>query len=177
MFGHKKSTVELTKQIIAKLTGEMIDTNPWSGEKMEPRSLGLITAIPDKDFPKYQKEIDKGGFGSRFLIAKFSYGASAQSKIHHHIASNSYATSKVTPPLAIKNPGKWIIKIPKPVAAKIQMLSFEIARDPLGFRAHRQIRSLVKASARSKGRKVASMSDYQAVESLRNFFVGDGKQL
>ena len=177
MFGHKKATVDLTKQIVAKLTGEVLTNDPWSGESIEPRSLGLITAIPDKDFPRYQKEIDKGGFGSRFLIAKFSYGDKTKAEVHDHIMRNGYANGRPEAPFTMNNPGKKKVVLPLPVARKVKELGIDIARDPLGYRAHRQLRALVKASARSKNKGTASNSDFEAVEELRNFFVGDGKQL
>lgn len=177
MFGHKKSTVDLTKQIAAKLTGEGLSTDPWTGLPMDTRKMGLITAIPPEEFAEYQREILKGGFGSRFLFFTYTYGDAAKAKVHTHIRKNGYANKKTPEPFNIPFPVKRKVSISNSLGKGIQEFAFELAKDPLGFRAHRHIRALVKASARSENRTTASRKDLDRIIKFRNFFTEDGKQL
>jgi hypothetical protein len=177
LFGHKKSTVDLSQQIIAKLTGESLTEDPWTGDTLkEPRSVGLITAIPPEDFNSKRKQIEKGGWSSRFLILKYRYSSLTRSKVHTFLQHNGYGKVSKEKPLVFQvKGGKKIVKIPSSIALKINTLADGLKHDPLGFRAHRHLRALVKASALSRGSLVCSTKDFTAIESLRNFFSEEGE--
>jgi len=176
LFGHKDSTIKLTLQTISRLTGETLDMNPWNGNVITPRQMGLITAIPPEDFLTHTKHIESGGFASRFLILKYTYRASTIAAIHRFIASNGYA-AKGTEKFLMKNPGRWNVEIPKRISELIKDFGQTIADDPLGFRVHRHLRALVKADARRQNAKVARIENFRRVESYCEFFTHEGKAI
>jgi len=176
LFGHRASTVKLSMSVISKMTGEKLKTDPWSGDSIPERMIGLITAIPPDDFQKHAKHIKPGGFASRFLVIKYAYKASTVAAIHRFIAENKYSTNEFTPFL-IKNPGRLVVSIPPKISEMIKDFGMQIKKDPLGFRAHRHLRSLVKAQARRNGRLACTMDDFKIIESYCDFFSTEGKEI
>lgn len=178
LFAHRASTVKLSMAVVSKMTGEKLDVDPWSGENLqEPRMIGLITAIPPDDFKRHSKHINPGGFASRFLIVKYAYKASTIASIHRFISENKYSEKKTGNPFGIHNPGKIIVKIPAKVADHIKDFGMQIKRDPLGFRAHRHLRALVKAQARRNDRGECTQADFAVIESYCDFFTTEGKEI
>lgn len=178
LFGHKESTVKLTLQTVARLTGETLQTNPWTGAAIPPRQMGLITAIPPEDFDKrgISKHFNSGGFASRFMVIKYSYKASTIAAIHRFIAENKYSHNH-TKPFALENPGKWLVEIPSKISNLVKDFGTTIAKDELGFRVHRHLRSLVKADARRSSQKTVTMENFKRVESYCEFFTSEGKEI
>jgi hypothetical protein len=176
ILGHKESTVKLTIRVISQMTGEKLLHNPWTGEAIPPRQIGLITAIPPEDFAKQQRHIKTGGFASRFLIVKYSYKASTVAAIHRFIASNKYAGDKVKPFL-LANPGRWVVELPEKISEQIKDFGLTLKKDPLGFRAHRHLRALVKAEARRNCRPIVQPKDFETVQNYCEFFSTEGKEL
>lgn len=174
LFGHKETTVKLTLRLVSQMTGEKIMHDPWSGDAIPPRMLGLITAIPPEELKKKSigKHINSGGFASRFLIIRYNYKAATIRDIHKFIAENKYAN--VSPrPFAMQNPGKQEIKITPAISQMIKEFGMTIKEDELGFRVHRHLRSLVKAQARRNGRIVCTEEDFKLIESYCDFFTGE----
>lgn len=178
LFGHKESTVKLTLQTVARLTGETLQMNPWTGAAMPPRQLGLITAIPPEDFSERHiaKHFNSGGFASRFIIIRYNYKPSTVAAIHRFIAKNGYAKNG-TENFLMKNPGKWKINVPSKIANLIKDFGQSISEDELGFRIHRHLRALVKADARRNAESVCTMKHFERVESYTEFFTQDGKAI
>ncbi len=177
MFGHKGGTVKLTMRLVSQMTGEKLMHNPWTGEEIEPRQIGLITAIPPSDYSKVERTIKAGGFASRFLLMKYTYKPSTVTAIHRFIESNGYANIKPSKPLVIDKNGKLSIKIPSRVASSIKDFGMSLKKDPLGFRALRHLRALVKADARRKNQCEATRKNFDLVQSYCEFFTSEGKAI
>lgn len=179
IFGHKKSTVDLTLQNIAKMTGEKIKQDPWTGDEIPPRMIGMITAIPPDDFEsnKISKHINAGGFASRFLIIRYSYKPSTVANIHRFIASNKYSGVNTGNGFGIQAPAKLKVEINEKISEKIKDLAVSMKTDPLGFRAHRYLRSLVKSAARRSGRLSVTEEDFKLIEQYCDFFAAEGREI
>ena len=120
LFGHKESTVKLTLRLVSQMTGEKLLHDPWTGKEIQPRMVGLITAIPPEDFHKHRRHVSSGGFASRFLVIKYSYKASTIAAIHRFIAENKYSEVISFKPFVIKNPGKFKVDINKDISDKVK---------------------------------------------------------
>lgn len=180
IFGHKSQTVKLSMRLISQMTGETISHDPFTGERVAPRQLGLITAIPPADYRKNKKQIEEGGFGTRFLKIRYSYSEKTIAKIHQHIERNGYAPMLIKKKVIKKRDerGKLRIKIPFPLARKIRLFMDLIeTSDDLRFRIHRHLRALVKASARRRGRMTASQSDFEIIKKYYEFLNAEGKEI
>lgn len=176
IFGHKDHTVKLTLRLVSQMTGEKLAHDPWTGESVQPKTIGLITAIPPADFVKQSRHVQSGGFASRFMIVKYSYKKSTIAAIHRFISENKYAN--ITPKaFVINDPGKWKVEIPNKISEMIKDYGLQIKDDPLGFRAHRHLRSLVKAEARRNARHVVIPQDFDTVQSYCEFFSSQGKEI
>jgi hypothetical protein len=177
MFGHKESTVKLTLRLVSQMTGEKLLHDPWTGKEIQPRMVGLITAIPPEDFHKHRRHVSTGGFASRFLVIKYTYKASTIAAIHRFIAENKYAGLALTKPFLIERPGKYKVEINKDISDKVKDFGMTIKDDPLGFRAHRHLRSLVKAEARRNDRNHVKPEDFEKIQSYCEFFSREGKEI
>lgn len=177
LFGHKESTVKLTLRLVSQMTGEKILHDPWTGKEIPPRMIGLITAIPPEDFQKQRRHTRTGGFASRFLVIKYSYKASTIAAIHRFISENKYSEIATYKPFVIPNPGKWKVEINKDVSEKIKDFGMAMKDDPLGFRAHRHLRALVKAEARRNARNFVKIEDFERIQSYCEFFSREGKEI
>lgn len=178
IFAHKASTVKLTKALLSQMTGEEIRHNPWTGVAIAPRTLGLITAVPPADFSgqSIRGALETGGFASRFMVIRYTYKPSTVAAIHRWIAENKYASDAVKP-FRMKNPGKWKVAIPEKLGILIKDFGRELKRDPIGFRTHRQLRALVKASARRRGKPGATEQDFQMIQHYCQFFASSGMEI
>lgn len=176
LFGHKTSTVNLTLRLISQMTGEKLLHDPWTGAPVQPRMIGLITGIPPADFKKHHKHIMGGGFASRFLIIKYSYKSSTIAAIHRFICENRYAIENHVKPFTI-NGGRYLVEINSKISEQIKDLGMALKADPLGFRAHRHLRALVKAEARRNNRNFARQEDFERVQSYCDFFSREGKEI
>ncbi|MGH8715522.1 MAG: hypothetical protein ACREA9_28980 [Pyrinomonadaceae bacterium] len=176
IFGHKAATVKLTTRLISQMTGESLLHDPWTGDAIPPRKIGLITAIPPEDFKKQSSHIQSGGFASRFLIIRYCYKPSTIAAIHRFIAQNRYADISVKP-FIMADPGKWQIKISDKLASDIKDFGQQLRDDPIGFRAHRHLRAMVKAEARRNARPIATEKDFLLVQSYCEFFSKEGKEI
>jgi hypothetical protein len=178
VLAHKAGTVALSLQILSKLTGETLLTNPWSGQMLaKPLSLGVISAIPpDALYDKKMKSILFGsGFASRFIVIRYDYTESTKRAIHKWIESDAYTKTK--PIQFAVETGQYEVNIPRHIAEKINLLSDRVKNDGLGARAHRHLRALIKARARMNGQKDATESDYDFVESVSDFFCVGGRKI
>ena len=178
VFGHKESTVKLTLQTIARLTGETLELDPFGGRPIKPRQMGLITAIPPEEFngKTISKHFNHGGFASRFVVLKYSYKASTIAAIHRYIAANKYAENGFKP-FIMANTGKTIVSISSKISDLIKDFGMNLKQDELGFRVHRHLRALVKAEARRNCQSNVTMAHFERVQSYCEFFTSEGKAI
>ncbi len=175
LFGHAKGTVKLSINLLARLTGDTMRQKPWSGEEIQARRMGFISAIPPDDLNKREvrSHVRSGGFASRFIIAKYNYNQSTIEKIHKFIREGKYRNQK-TITVEMK-PGNLLIQVPLPIAKEIDALARRIKHDEIGFRAHHHLRTLACSVARMQARNVVTEADYQQVLSYCDFFTLQGK--
>lgn len=176
IFGHKSATVKLTMRLISQMTGEKLLHDPFTGEAIRPRKIGLITAIPPTDYKKEQQRIQDGGFATRFIEVRYNYKPSTIASIHKWIQNNRY--TEPVKPFAISNPMQSVIEIPKELSEEINLFGLTLKKDKTGFRVHRHLRALVKASARRNSRMTATKFDLETVKSYCDFFSSsEGKEI
>jgi len=180
IFSHRKSVTQLACSMLSSLTGDAMRSDSFSGNRSPPRMLGLITAIPTKDFMKrqVQSQLASAGFATRFMILRFSYSLATQAKIHDYIKSDLYTRPGEHKPPEIPI-GKVFIEIPADMATLIHSLAMTIKsrEDELGTRIHHHLRALVKARARRDNREIASTEDTEAIQAYANFFGPEGQML
>jgi len=175
LFGHAKGTVKLSINLLSRVTGETIRQKPWSGEEIPPRRLGFISAIPPEDLAKREikQHVRSGGFASRFIFAKFNYSQKTIERVHKFIREGKYRKAK---PIIIEiKPGSYAIEVPSKFADEIDLLARRMKNDPIGFRAHHQLRTLACAFARMDKRNIVTEKDYQRVLEFADFFSEQGK--
>lgn len=168
IFGHKSATVKLTMRLISQMTGEQLLHDPFTGETIKPRKIGLITAIPPADYKKEHNRIQDGGFLTRFIEVRYNYKPSTVSAIHKWIQENRYTLP--VKPFLLSNPGQQVVDIPKDLSDEIKSFGLTLKKDAVGFRVHRHLRALVKASARRNGHAVARKFDLEIVKTYVDFF-------
>jgi hypothetical protein len=175
VFGHAKGTIKLSINLLARLTGDTMRQKPWSGEEMQPKRMGFISAIPPDDLNKREvrSHVRSGGFASRFIIAKYTYSQATIEKIHKFIREGKYRNQK-TFKVEIK-PGNLLIHVPLPIAVQIDALARRIKHDEIGFRAHHHLRTLACATARMNARNTVTEEDYNQVLAYCDFFTLQGK--
>jgi hypothetical protein len=176
VLGHKAATVALTVNVLSKLTGEKLLTDPFTGLPFtRPLSIGIISGIPpDKLTDKKLRSLLFGsGFASRFLIIKYQYTPDTKRAIHKWIESDAY--TKTAPFIFEVERGAYEVHIPPDIAEKISLLSDKVRNDELGARAHRHLRALVKARARMDGRRDVESKDYDFVRDVSDFFCSEGR--
>lgn len=177
LFGHAKGTVKLSINLLARLTGDTIRQQPWSGEEIRPRKMGFITAIPPDDLNKREirSHIRGGGFASRFIIAKYTYSQQTIERVHKFIREGKYRNAK---PFEVQmKPGKLLVEVPKEISTQIDMLARSLKTDPIGFRAHHHLRTLACSVARRSSRNVVTAADYEEVLQFADFFSETGKTI
>lgn len=175
VFGHQKSTVKLTINLIARLTGETMTHMPWSGEQIAPIRMGVITGIPPEDLKRrdIRAHVRTGGFASRFLMARYDYSQATIDRVHKYIRDDKYTKEK--PFIFNVRPGALKIDIPKSISTRVSELSNRVKKDPIGFRAHFHLRALIRAIARQDGRNVVREKDYQRLLTYCEFFTERGR--
>jgi len=178
VLGHKTGTVVLSLNLIAKMTGEEILSDPWTGEPIKPgRKIGVITAIPPDGLVdrKMDKLLWKSGFASRFILIRYHYTEETIRRIHEFIESDAYTRVK---PIELEiERGQVAVDIPPSISHNINLLAKSIQHDPIGARAHHHLRSLVKARARMRHDNKANEEDFKAIEIMSGFFTKAGKRI
>lgn len=179
IFNRKNSTAELTCNLLRRMIEEGLDTDSFTGRKLNrTKRIGFLTAIPPDDLSsrKVSEQLDEGGFASRFIIAKYTYSTLTKRKIHEYIRSDAYTKEPDTRPIRFPERQSDVTITPK-IAQEINLLAHDIKRDPLGARAHHHLRAMVKAHALQNHRVVTTQSDFNKVEQYSEFFTRRGKVL
>jgi len=175
VLGHKQGTVKLSINILGKLSGDRLTRDPWTGEDIVPKMMGIITAIPPEDLHsrKCKPYIWSGGFASRYIIVRYDYDMQTIRRIHDYIKSDAY--TKEQPFIFEVDRGAIEVSIPPGIADKLSILSRQIKNDPIGARAHHHLRALAKARARMRGSMEVSETDFEAIDQFSEFFSRNGK--
>jgi hypothetical protein len=177
VLGHKQGTVKLSINILAKLTGDRLTRDPWTGEEIAPRMMGVITAIPPEDL--YSKRckpfIWTAGFASRYIIVRYDYDLKTIRRIHEYIKSDAY--TRESPHAFQVERGALEVSIPSGISDKISILARSIKHDPIGARAHHHLRALAKARARMRGSIAVNEDDFKVIDEFSEFFSRDGKTI
>lgn len=175
VLNHKSGTVKNSLNLLAKMTGDRVMTDPWTGDKITPRRLGVITAIPPEELysRKLRSVLWGGGFASRFIIVKYTYNKSTIQRIHDFIKSDAYTSMQ--PFQLVVERAQIAVKIPPALSEKIRLLSQSIKNDEIGARAHHHLRALVKARARMRASMEADDRDFATIERIADFFTQDGR--
>lgn len=178
IFGHKAGTVAHSLNILSKLTGDALTSDPFTGQALEkPKSMGVISAIPPDELGK--RKIHElffgGGFASRFVIIRYHYSDDTLKRIHKFIKSDLY--TRVVPIKFEVDTGAYEIGIPEHIADKIETLRRLIKNDNTGMRAHHHLRALIKARARMQSRNEVNDDDYEFLVDTSDFFCDKGKTL
>lgn len=182
IFSHRSSVVSLACSMLGNLTGDAARTDSFQGGKVEPRQLGLITAIPTPDFQsrKVQRQLNTAGFSTRFMIVRYNYSIQTILRIHEYIKSDLYAKPNGNGAHALRLPKKRIaISIPEELSEEIYRLAtfVKAAEDEIGTRIHHHLRALVKARARRAGREKAIQEDMEAIREYISLFGPKGQTL
>lgn len=174
---HKAGTVKLSLNVLAKLTGDTLLTDPFSGRMIKPKRMGCISAIPPGKFDerKTQAMLMNGGLASRFIIIRYHYTPETIRRIHDFIKSDAY--TRVRPYELKVERGAFEIKIPAHIADKIELLTRAVKNDSVGARAHHHLRALVKARARMRDSNMVEDIDFAFVEQVSDFFAGTGRTI
>lgn len=179
VLNHKAGTTALSLQILAKLTGESLLTDPFTGQPLPAGlSLGVISGVPPDEFynnKKLARVLFGSGFASRFLVIRYEYTEATRRSIHRWIKTDRYTKTK--PYQFHVDPGRYEINVPPHIADKIELLSDRVKHDDLGARAHHHLRALVKARARMAQRKEVEEEDYQFIEEVSDLFCRKGRSL
>jgi hypothetical protein len=177
VLGHKQGTVKLSINILAKLTGDRLTRDPWTGDEIAPRMMGVITAIPPEELYSRQCKpfLWSGGFASRYIIVRYDYDLKTIRRIHEYIKSDAY--TKEAPYAFHVDRGQLEVAIPPSISDKISLLARTIKHDPIGARAHHHLRALTKARARMRGSVVVNEEDFKAVDEFSEFFSKSGKTI
>lgn len=181
IFSHRKSVTQLACSMLSSLTGDSLKNDSFTGQRQSGKMLGLITAVPTKDFAKrqVQSHLSTAGFATRFMILRYQYSVDTQLKIHEYIKSDAYARpngNHVKPAIPTT---KEYVEISPGLADKIHFLSLTIKgeEDELGTRIHHHLRALTKACARKDGRLSATENDVSTVHAYAEFFSPRGRIL
>jgi hypothetical protein len=178
ILGHKSGTVVHSLNILAKLTGDALTSDPFTGQALEkPKSMGVISAIPPDELQKrkVQELFFGGGFASRFILVRYNYSNETLKRIHRFISEDHY--TRTVPIKFDVEPGAYEVHIPKIIADKVETLRRVIKNDNTGMRAHHHLRALIKARARMHGRNEVTEEDYSFLLDTSDFFCDRGKTL
>jgi hypothetical protein len=179
VFNRSRGTAKLTMNLLGRLTGDKITHMPWEGEALPvPKQLGFISAIPPHDLAKREvkNQVEGAGFASRFLFAKFRYSQETIELVHKYIREGKYKDTLKMKPFEIK-PGAYKVSVPKEISRSVNDLANRIKKDPLGFRAHHHLRTLICSIARKNSRNIVTLEDYETLVQFCDFFQEDGKQI
>jgi hypothetical protein len=173
LLSHGKGVSERTIQTIASLmeegeseTSDAGGRESWGAEF--PR-IGVLMAITPRFFKAKRGKWRQTGFLTRFVPITFSYTEDTIRRIHLGIANgNSIPPPKPekVPPLA------YTSHLPEEIAKVLSVRAREIGKQmhTYGFRYHKILRALAKASARMNGRGTVTREDLRKVIQWSSFF-------
>jgi hypothetical protein len=187
VFTFKSNTVDSTIEFLDALTEEGLSAESayWiKGEELKPfENLkgGIIAGINTFGFftsnGKVKSNLYKGGWFSRNIVVSFAISEVMVSRIFDSISKGEYRFDKdYVKQIRLKLPQKRAnVSISNEYSQQIETLAREIAEvysDDLkphklkGFRLHKSLISIVKASALREGRKEVTEEDVERIKYL-----------
>jgi len=187
VFSYKQNTVDSTIEFLCALTEEGLseESSYWIGgdqlKKFKGLKGGVIAGINPFGFftsgGKVKANLHKGGWLSRNIVVSYELSEELASKIHDIIKKGEYRPGrKFVNVINLELPKKRLaIEIPEDLAEQIKDLARNVAEEyseklkPYklrGFRLHKSLISLVKASALRDGRKTVNKEDIARIEFL-----------
>jgi hypothetical protein len=187
VFSYKHDTVDSTIAFLDALTEEGIsrESSYWIGgdavKDFEGLKGGVIAAINTFGFftakGNVKANLYKGGWLSRNIVVSYGLSQSLVSKISDSIRRGEYRRDQnFVDRIVLGFPTRRIdVKMPDELSIKIEELARNVCEeycedlktdDPIGFRLHKSLISLVKASALRENRTTANGRDFERVEFL-----------
>lgn len=139
-----------------------------------PVRCNIITAIAKEFVQTRRAAWTKIGFMSRLLPVSYDYSVSTKDAIHRYIAHELYQKD---PPfrLNLEAVQPTEVSMSQEFALEIMGLSLQVANELInsnvtsGFRLHRQLHALAKASALSRGNTTVDEIDIEIIRHHSNF--------
>lgn len=176
VLSHPRVTADRTIQTIAGLIEEGQSTiadaggvEKWTGDGKSMPRIGALMGVTPAVYQRKRKMFRDTGFLSRFLPIHYDYSAATVKAVHKAI-QNGHVKPEPTPIILPEK--KMKAKIPDSIAFSINALARNLGEKQRtwGFRWHRSLRSLIKASAISKGRFTVINDDYEELTEWTEFF-------
>jgi hypothetical protein len=182
VLSHPRVTADRTIQTLAGLIEEGQSTiadaggiEKWGDTTNLPR-IGALMAVTPQVYRRKRKMFRDTGFLSRFLPIHYDYSAATVKSIHLAIQCGH----KKPEPTPVILPEKRLkAKIPDKIAPTVTLLARNLGErsNTWGFRWHRSLRSLLKATALSNGRMLVNYDDYDQLTEWTDFFDPEGVTL
>ena len=134
-----------------------------------PIRAGIITTIARKDFDKWKERWSAVGFTSRFLPVCYDYSEATRDEIFNALIFRRATSVEIklnfpeTPQYVFLPPGiaTSTTQYSKPLGAAIETY---------GFRAQRQLQTLMMSRALSQGRDTVNKDDFDKIVELSDYF-------
>lgn len=190
IFTYKRNTVDSTIEFLDALTEEGLSPESayWirgdALQEFEGLKGGVIAGINVFGFftstGKVKANLYKGGWFSRNIVVSYGMSERLVSEVFDSIRKGNYRYDRdYISQISLKLPSKRIsVKLPKVLANDIEELAREIAEEYSedlkphklkGFRLHKSLISLVKASALRDGRRKVNEDDVDRIRFLSNW--------
>ncbi len=176
ILSHSKGVGERTIQQLATLMEEGESGSADGGGLTSWTSsfpkVGVLMGITPSFYNSKKGSWRKTGFMTRFLPVSFEYSDSTQLEIHNGI-KNGGANPRPQPILLPKLSS--VITIPERLGDRIKDIAMMCGRQNLtyGFRYHKNLRTLAKASALENKRTMVNDEDLNRVLPWAKFFNGN----
>jgi hypothetical protein len=191
VFSYKQNTVDSTIELLDALTEEGLseESSYWIRgdelKKFKGLKGGVIAGINTYGFftagkKRVKANLYKGGWFSRNIVVSYELSEELASKIHDCIGKGEYRYDKKhVSAIALELPKKRIeIEMPEDLSEQIKDLARNVAEEYSedlkphklrGFRLHKSLISLVKASALRENRKTVNEEDVARIEFLSHW--------
>jgi hypothetical protein len=190
VFSYKQNTVDTTIDFLSALTEEGLseESSYWiTGDELKKFAKlkgGIIAGINTFGFftagGKVKANMYKGGWFSRNIVVSYKLSETLVSKIFNSISKGRYRYDKdFVSKISLELPRKRIdVDLPEQLAEEIKDLAQEVAEaysDDLqphklrGFRLHKSLISLAKASALRDGRLEVNSEDVERIRYLSHW--------
>jgi hypothetical protein len=190
VFSYKQNTVDSTIEFLDALTEEGLsqESSYWiSGDELkrfEGLKGGVIAGINTFGFFTAERRVKanlyKGGWFSRNIVVSYAMSETMVSKIFDSIKNGKYRFDRnFVSLIALELPEIRIeVYIPTELSERIMELARQTAEEYSedlkphklrGFRLHKSLISLVKASALRDGRRVVKERDVERISCLSNW--------
>lgn len=135
----------------------------------QPIRAGVITTIARKDFDHWKERWSAVGFTSRFLPVCYDYTEETRDKIYNALIFRRETAKPIS--LDFPETPQYIF-LPPGIATSATQYSkaIGVAIETYGFRAQRQLQTLMMSRALSKGRLEVNKEDFDVVVGLSEYF-------